>query len=103
MRASRKTKNINITKKEKIKIDLPSASSRSRMAFQRATRSRISARRSSSFSESRPRSPAHTCWESVDGAFSVGLMGDDGLDRAVVSDIRKPLRLSVSSRPNGPY
>ena len=42
-----------------------SASSRRRMAFQRATRSRISARQTSSFSESRPRSPAHTCGERV--------------------------------------
>ena len=46
------------------------------MAFQRATRSSISARRSSSFSESRPRSPAHTCWVSVDGAGLVDLVGE---------------------------
>ena len=45
------------------------------MAFQRATRSRISARRSSSFSESRPRSPAHTLRESVGGAFSLVFVG----------------------------
>ena len=66
------------------------------MAFQRATRSRISARLSSSFSESSPRSPAHTCWKSVAGTVSIGLLGCDELDRVVVFGIRKPPRLSMS-------
>ena len=74
-----------------------SASSRRRMAFQRATRSRISARQTSSFSESRPRSPAHTYGERVNRRRSFGRShGEDELGRAVVSGILKLPRQSVS-------
>ena len=73
-----------------------SASSRRRMAFQRATRSRISARQTSSFSESRPRSPAHTCGERVSRWCGFERYhGEDELGRAVVFGILKPPRQSV--------
>ena len=68
------------------------------MAFQRATRSRISARQTSSFSESRPRSPAHTCGGRISRRRDLERAnGEDELGRAVVAGILKPPRRSVSS------